>query len=149
MIRKALFSGSFDPFTIGHDAIVQRGLALFDELIVAVAINSEKKTLFSLDDRLNVLKQLYEHENRISVSSYANLTVDYALQCGVHYILRGVRHIIDFEYEKNMASMNKKMAGIETVFLFAEPEFAFISSTLIRDLIYHQKDISHLIPQIK
>jgi len=149
MIRKALFSGSFDPFTIGHNSIVQRGLTLFDELIVAVAINSEKQTLFSLDERLSFLKQLYAHEKRIFVSSYAILTVDYAHQCGVHFILRGVRHLIDFEYEKNMASMNKKMAGLETVFLFSEPEFAFISSTLIRDFIYHQKNISHLIPQIK
>jgi pantetheine-phosphate adenylyltransferase len=149
MKRKALFAGSFDPYTIGHDAIVQRGLSLFDEIVIAIGVNSEKKTLFSLDERINTIQKIYAYEKKISVSSYDTLTIDFALLSGVNFMLRGIRNFTDFEYEMNMASMNKKLSGIETVFLFSEPEHSFISSTLVRDLILHKKDISTLIPIIK
>jgi len=146
MIRKALFSGSFDPFTIGHYSIVQRGLQIFDEIIIAIGINSKKKTLFPLADRINTLKDLYSGEKRILITSYNCLTIDFALQSGSNFILRGLRNTLDFEYEKNMASIHRQLTGIETVFLLSDPEYASISSTLVRDFILHKKDISTFIP---
>jgi len=146
MKRKALFPGAFDPFTIGHEAIVRRGLALFDEIVIAIGINLDKKTLFSLEERIKALETLYADEKRISITSYSTLTLDFAIQSGVNFILRGLRNTIDFEYEKSMADIHRKLAGIETVFLFSEPEYASISSTLVRDFIFHKKDISTFIP---
>jgi len=146
MNRKCLFAGTFDPFTIGHQAIVQRALALMDEIVIAIGVNPDKKTFFSLDDRLDKIKKLYAGEAKISVSSYHCLTVDYAKNTGINIILRGIRNISDFEFEKNMADTNRKLSGIETVFLFSEPEYAYISSSLVRELITFKKDISNLIP---
>ena len=146
MIRKALFSGTFDPFTLGHDAIVRRGLLLFDEIIIGMGINAEKNTFFSLEERMSKISTLYSDNTRISVSAYDTLTLDFALQSGVNFILRGIRNSIDFEYEKNMAVIHRKLSGIETVFLFSEPEYDAISSSLVRDFILHKKDISTFIP---
>ena len=149
MKRKSLFSGTFDPYTIGHHAIVQRALLLMDEIVIAIGFNTEKKTLFSLEERINNIQRIYAGEEKIVVTSYQNLTIDFAKQSGVNFILRGVRNSNDFEYEKNMADVNRKLSGIETVFLFSEPEYAYISSSLVRELITFNKDISHLIPLVK
>jgi pantetheine-phosphate adenylyltransferase len=149
MKQTALFSGTFDPFTIGHDALIQRALRFTDKIVIAIGVNSEKKTLFSLEERLQNIRTIYVKESRIRVDSYETFTIDYAQKTGVDFILRGIRNINDFEYEKNMADINRKLSGIETVFLFAEPEYGYISSSLIRELIYHHKDISHLIPSTK
>lgn len=149
MKKKALFSGTFDPFTIGHDALVKRALCLADEIIIAIGTNLEKKTFFSLDERISTIREIYKEEQRISVTAYDTLTIDFAKQCGVDFILRGIRTINDFEYEKSMADMNRMLSGIETVFLFSEPEYACISSGIVRELINYKKDISNLIPLIK
>jgi pantetheine-phosphate adenylyltransferase len=149
MKRKALFSGTFDPFTIAHDAIVQRALSFTDEIIIAIGFNPEKKNYYSLEERFLFIKKLYADEKKISVSSYDMLTIDFAKKTDVNFILRGVRNTIDFEYEKNLAVFNKKLSGIETVFLISEPEYAHISSTLVRELLTYKIDISHLIPIIK
>ena len=146
MKRKALFAGTFDPFTTGHHAIVQRALSFTDEIVIAIGIHPDKKTLFSLKERLDFINNLYADEKRTTVTSYDILTADFAKQSGVDFILRGIRNLIDFEYEKNMADANLKIAGIETVFLFAEPAFSYISSSLVRELINYNKDISNLIP---
>ena len=146
MKRKALFSGTFDPYTIGHHAIIQRALLLMDEIVIAIGINFKKETFFSLEERLDNIKKIYAGEEKISVTSYQSLTIDFAKQSGINIILRGIRNSNDFEYEKNMADANRKLSGIETVFLFSEPEYAYISSSLVRELITFNKDISNLIP---
>jgi len=149
MNKKALFSGTFDPFTIGHHAIIKRALNFTDEIIIAIGINSGKKTLFSLEERIFNIKNIYAEEKRIKVAHYNGLTIDFAKESGVDFILRGIRNINDFEYEKSMADINLKLSAIETVFLFSEPEYSYISSSLVRELINHKKDISNLIPNIK
>jgi len=149
MGKKALFSGTFDPFTIGHYEIVKRALCFTDEILIAIGINIEKNTLFSLDDRINTIKKIFAAEKQIEVVTYDCLTIDFAKESGVDFILRGIRNINDFEYEKNMADINRKLSGIETVFLFSEPEYSYISSSLVRELISYKKDVSKLIPNIK
>ena len=149
MSKKALFSGTFDPFTIGHHALIKRALCLVDEIIIAVGINIGKKTMFSLEERIDSIKKIYAEENSIKVISYNSLTIDLAKELKVNFILRGIRNITDFEYEKNMAEINRHLSGIETVFLLSEPEYGYISSSLVRELISYNKDISYLIPHIK
>jgi len=149
MKKKALFSGTFDPFTNGHDAIVKRALAITDELIIAIANNTEKKSFFPLEERLANIKKIYDTIDNIHVTSYDMLTIDFAKQAGVDFLIRGVRSLHDFEYEKNMADVNRMLSGIETVFLFSEPALASISSSLIRELIIFKQDITKLIPIIK
>ena len=148
MRNKALFSGTFDPFTIGHFDLVKRALC-FTDIIIAIGINAEKKTMFSLEERTNIIKKIYDGDNRVIVTSYNSLTVDFAKKSGVDFILRGIRNINDFEYEKNMADINLKLSGIETFFLFSIPDYSYISSSLVRELICHNKDISNLIPYTK
>lgn len=149
MKKKALFTGTFDPFTIGHDSIVKRSLILTDELIIAIGSNQAKTSFFSIEERMETISHLYKTTDKISVIAYDLLTVDLAKQLDVDFIIRGIRHIQDFAYEKEMADANRKLSGIETVFLFAEPEFSWISSSLIRELLMYKKDISHLTPIIK
>ena len=149
MNKKALFSGTFDPFTIGHHAIIKRALNFVDEIIIAIGINAGKKNLLSLEERISNINKIYAEEKRIKVASYEGLTIDFAKESSVDFILRGIRNINDFEYEKNMADANFKLSGIETVFLFSQPEYSYISSSLVRELIHYKKDISNLIPNIK
>ena len=149
MKKIALFSGTFDPFTVGHYALIKRAFCFTDEIIIAIGINPDKKTLFSLEERINNIKLLYEEEPRVKVMSYDTLTIDFAKKLNVDFILRGIRNISDFEYEKNMADANKKLSGIETVFIFSEPEYGYISSSLVRELIRYKKDTSNLIPNKK
>ena len=149
MKRKALFAGTFDPFTIGHDAIVRRSLQITDELIIGIGVNPEKNTLFSLSQRMENISRIYESLPNISVASFHTLTVDFAKQSGVDFIIKGIRNLHDFEFEKNMSDINRLLSGIETVFLFSDPQYASISSSLIRELIMYNKDISNLIPVTK
>jgi pantetheine-phosphate adenylyltransferase, bacterial len=148
MSRKALFSGTFDPFTTGHYELIRRALCFTDEIVIAIGVNSEKKTFYSLEERIENIKNIFAKETRVKVMSYDSLTVDFAKSINVDFILRGIRNINDFEYEKNMACINRKLSGIETVFIFSEPEYSYISSSLVRELIAHNKDISNLIPNI-
>ena len=148
MRKKALFSGTFDPFTIGHFDLIKRALCITD-IIIAIGKNTEKNTMFSLEERLDNIKNIYAGDERVTVTSYSSLTVDFAKTSGVDFILRGIRNINDFEYEKNMADVNYKLSGIETFFLFSVPEYACISSSLVRELISYKKDISNLIPLTK
>jgi pantetheine-phosphate adenylyltransferase len=148
-MKKAIFPGSFDPFTIGHYALVKRALAFTDEIVIAVGINFEKKTMFTVEERVENIKLIYKNESHIKVLIYNNLTADFARETASDYILRGVRNMADFEYEKNRADINRKLTGIETVILFSEPEYAHISSNLVRELKKFNKDITNLIPKIK
>jgi pantetheine-phosphate adenylyltransferase len=148
-MKKAIFPGSFDPFTTGHYALVKRALAIADEIVIAIGVNIEKKTMFTVEERIENIKSVYRNEPRIKVLTYYNLTADFAKEANAGFILRGVRNIADFEYEKNMADINRELTGIETVILFSEPEYVHISSNLVRELIKFDKDITNLIPNIK
>jgi len=145
-MKRAIFPGTFDPFTIGHYSIVQRGLSFFDEIVIGIGLNQSKKTLFSVDKRLDIIQQAFIDEPRVKVSSYDSLTVDFALSVDAHFVLRGLRSVVDFEYERSIADANRKLTGIETVILFTESEYSFISSTVTRDLIAFGKDISTFLP---
>ena len=137
--RVAMFQGSFDPFTKGHESIVLRALPLFDEIVVAVVSNIAKKPFMSLDNRLEFIKQVFAHEPQVRVVASQGLTVDVARQEGATCLLRGVRMIQDFENEMHMAEINRRLGGIETVLLYTLPEFSHISSTIVRELCnYHQ-----------
>lgn len=144
--RIALFPGSFDPITIGHVGIVNRGLQLFDELIVAVGYNSNKSTYFNLDDRIKMIEKVFENTARISVQSYQGLTVEFAKELGAGFILRGIRTSADFEYERAIAQVNKKMTGVESVFLLTTPEHTPVNSTIVRDILRHGGDASMFLP---
>ena len=145
--RVTLFPGTFDPFTIGHESLVKRGLLLMDEIIIAIGLNDSKKSYFTLDQRLEFISKLYKDEPRVRVESYNSLTIDFAQKVGARYILRGIRSVIDFEYEKTIADMNRTISGIETFVLFTEPSLAHISSSHVRDLLRYGHDISNFIPK--
>ena len=143
----ALFPGSFDPFTIGHESLVKRGLLLMDEIIIAIGVNDTKKSYFTLAQRLESIYQLYKGESRIKVESYDSLTIDFAQKMGARYILRGIRSVIDFEYEKTIADLNRTISGIETFVLFTEPSLTHISSSHVRELLSYGHDVSDFIPR--
>lgn len=145
--RIALFPGTFDPFTIGHQSLVSRGLDLVDEIVIAIGVNDTKRTYFSLEKRLEAIRHLYRDEPRVKGMSYDSLTVDFAAQVGAKFILRGIRTVNDFEYEKSIADVNRKLSGIETFILFTEPEHTHISSSIVRELLRYGKDISQFVPK--
>ena len=142
----ALFPGTFDPFTIGHDALVRRALNIVDELYIAIGINTEKRTMLSLDERMERITALDKEEPRIHVVSYEGLTTDFAQSIGAKFILRGVRSSIDFEYERNIADINRMLTGIDTLLLISEPQYAAISSSMVRELAHFGKDITPYLP---
>lgn len=144
--RIALFPGSFDPFTVGHAGIVQRGLPMFDEIVIGVGINENKRTLYSSEERVARIRRCYANEPRVRVVAYDDLTIDLARRCGARFILRGLRSVKDFEYERDIANMNHRLAGIETVLLFTEPQFSSISSSVVRELIAFGKDVTDFLP---
>ena len=145
----AIFPGTFDPFTIGHDALVRRALNIVDELYIAIGINTEKRTMLTLEERMARIAALYEDEPRIHVVSYEGLTTDFAQSIGAKFIIRGVRSTIDFEYERNIADINRMLTGIDTILLISEPEYAAISSSMVRELAHFGKDISKYLPTRK
>ena len=145
-MKIAIFPGTFDPFTIGHDALVRRALILVDEIYIAIGINTEKRTMHTLEERIERIAALYKTEPRIHVVSYEGLTTDFAQSIGAQFIVRGVRNTIDFEYERNIADVNRMLTGIETILLISEPEYAAISSSVVRELAHFGKDISKYLP---
>ena len=144
--RVAMFQGSFDPFTRGHESIVRRALPLFDEIVVAVVNNIAKKPFMSLDNRMEFIKQVFANEPRVRVVASTGLTVDMARDVGATCLLRGVRMIQDFENEMHMAEINRRLSGIETVLLYTLPEFSHISSTIVRELSSYNQDVSDYLP---
>ncbi len=145
-MKRAIFPGTFDPFTIGHYSIVMRGLELFDEIVIGIGVNQSKKTHFDVEKRIEIVQQAFQGEPRISVQTYDSLTVDFAEKVGAKYILRGLRTVADFEYEHTIANANRQLNGLETVLLFTETEYSFISSTVVRDLIRYGRDINEFLP---
>lgn len=148
-MKTGLFTGTFDPFTIGHDSIVRRALPIFDRLVIAVAVSKQKHTSEEISLRVEKIKDLYGDEPKIEVKSYNDLTIDMAKREGAGYIVRGVRSIKNFEYEREQADINKRLGNIETLLLFSEPEMQSISSTLVRELQFFGKDASEFIAKKK
>lgn len=146
-MRRAIFPGTFDPFTIGHYSIVTRTLTFMDEVIIGIGINENKNTYFPVEKRAEMINKLYRDEPRIKVQSYDCLTVDFAKQVDAPFIVRGIRTVKDFEYEETIADINRKLTGVETILLFTEPELTCISSTIVRELLSFNKDISMFIPE--
>lgn len=147
MTKKAIFPGTFDPFTIGHHSLVIRSLDIIDEIVIAIGVNDAKKNYFSLDKRIEMIRSLYKDDVRVSVTSYNSLTVDFAKEVNAQFIVRGIRSVNDFEYEKTIADMNRKISGIETFILFTEPELTHISSTIVRELLKFGHDVRQFIPK--
>ncbi len=136
MERICLFPGTFDPITKGHVDIVDRGVSLFDKLIIGIGTNSSKQPMYSIEQRIEWIKEIFKNDPRVEVAAYSGLTVDYCKQINANYVLRGIRYISDFEYEKAIADMNRMLAPeIETIFLTCSPLYSTISSTLVRDVI--------------
>ena len=146
MAKIALFPGSFDPFTKGHQNIVERALPLFDRLVIGIGRNTTKQTLYTPEERQQQIAALFANEPRIEVRIYDVLTVDFAKSVGAQYVLRGVRTMADFEYERAIADVNKRLAGLETVLLFADADTASISSSLVRELKAFGKDVTDFLP---
>ena len=146
-MKIAVFPGSFDPFTTGHVDLVRRSLDLFDRVIVAVGVNSQKKYLFPLEQRLNWLEEVFATEERVSIDSYEGLTAHYCNKVGAQFLLRGLRNASDFDYEKTISQLNTIVGnGIETVFLISRPAYSHISSTIVREIIKGKGDASSFLP---
>ena len=146
--RIALFAGSFDPFTIGHKSIVDRGLQLFDGIVIAIGINPAKKPWQPLEQRIALLEKIYADDSRIKIATFSGLTVDAARRFGASFLLRGVRTVADFEYERQLADINRNLSGIESVLIYALPQLASLSSSAVRELASHGVDISPYVPTI-
>jgi len=148
MARIAVFPGSFDPVTRGHESIIRRALPLFNKLIIAVGDNSGKQSFFPLEKRLEWLKELFAGDSDIEITNYTGLTVDFCRSRKAKYILRGLRTAADFEFERSIGQMNKLMVpDIETVFLLCEPEFSALSSSIVRDIVRHGGDVRQFVPE--
>lgn len=144
---KVVFAGTFDPFTNGHKSIVDRALRLFDNIIIAIGVNPGKHSLLSPNQRMQYIKEVYADNPHVSVQCYEGLTTSFAKEVGADVLLRGVRSVKDFEYERELADINRSISGIETVLMFAEPQFASVSSSVVRELMSYGMDVSQLIPQ--
>lgn len=146
-MKRAIFPGSFDPITLGHYDIIQRGVKLFDEIIVAIGINSDKKYMFSLEERKKFIEDAFKDEPKVKVVTYTGLTIDFCNEIGVPFILRGLRNPADFEFEKAIAHTNRHLSGgIETVFLLTAAKTSYISSSIVRDVIKNNGNYTQLVP---
>jgi len=147
MERIAVFPGSFDPFTIGHESIVRRALSLFDTIIIAIGTNTNKADFFPIEKRIKWIKEVFEFDEKVSVLNYNGLTIEFCQQVGAKFILRGLRTSADFEYERAIAQVNKVMdQEVESIFILTAPEYSAITSTLVRDIIRHGGDASKFLP---
>ena len=147
MQRICLLPGTFDPITNGHTDVIERALPLFDKIVVGIGINSSKQPMFSPEQRIDWIKDIFKNEPKVAVTSYSGLTIDFCKEIGAHFIMRGIRYISDFEYEKAIADMNRMLSpDIETIFLTCAPQYSTISSTIVRDVIRNKGDVSRFVP---
>ncbi|QNK78981.1 pantetheine-phosphate adenylyltransferase [Winogradskyella sp. PAMC22761] len=146
-MKRAIFPGSFDPLTNGHYDIIKRGIKLFDEVIVAIGINSDKNYMFSLDERKQFIEKAFEDEPKVKILTYKGLTIDFCREVNAEFILRGLRNPADFEFEKAIAHTNRKLSKIETVFLLTSSKTSFISSSIVRDVLRNNGDYTVLVPE--
>ena len=147
-MRIAIFPGSFDPFTIGHASIVRRGLEMFDKIVIGVGYNANKRSFLTPEERVAAIEKVYASESRVKVVAYDNLTADLARREQARFVLRGIRSVKDFEYERDIAGINHRLSGVETVLLFTEPHYADLSSTIVRELLAFGKDVSEFLPKV-
>ncbi len=147
-MNRAVFPGSFDPLTLGHTDIIDRALPLFDEIIIAIGTNSTKKYMFTLEQRKMFIEKTYQNNPKIKIDTYEGLTINYCNKVNSDFILRGLRNPADFEFEKAIAQTNRKMSKIETVFLLTSADTSFISSSIVRDILRNNGDVSMLVPEI-
>lgn len=145
-MRRAIFPGSFDPITLGHLDIINRSIPLFDEIIIAIGVNAEKKYMFSLEDRKRFIEETFKHEDTVSVITYEGLTIELCKKYEADFILRGLRNPADFEFEKAIAHTNRKLSKIETIFLLTAADTSFISSSIVRDVIRNGGNYKVLVP---
>jgi pantetheine-phosphate adenylyltransferase len=145
-MRKAIFPGSFDPITLGHEDIIRRGITLFDEIVIAIGVNAEKKYMFSLEERKQFLEETFKDEPTVSIITYEGLTIDLCKKINANFILRGLRNPADFEFEKAIAHTNRRMSKIETVFLLTAAKTSYISSSIVRDVIRNDGQYELLVP---
>lgn len=146
-MKTGIFVGSFDPFTVGHDSILHRALPLFDKIVIGVGVNERKKSMLCAEERTERIARLYANEPKIEVKAYSDLTIDFARREGAEYIIKGVRSVKDFEYEREQAAINRRLSSIETLLLFAEPELESISSSVVRELHNFGRDITEFLPK--
>ena len=146
-MKRAIFPGSFDPFTLGHYDIIERGAKLFDEVIIAIGVNADKKYMFTLEQRKKFIEDAFADNDRVKVVTYKGLTVDFCKEINVDFILRGLRNPADFEFEKAIAHTNRDLAPIETVFLLTSAKTSYISSSIVRDVIRNNGDYTKLVPK--
>jgi pantetheine-phosphate adenylyltransferase len=146
-MKRFVFPGSFDPITLGHQDIIERALPLCDEMIIAVGKNSKKKYLFNLEDRMNFIFETFKKETKIKVLSYEGLTIDFCRKVKADIILRGLRNPADFEFEKNIAQMNRQLSKVETLFLLTSSNLSYLSSSIVREIMIHNGDYSSLVPK--
>ena len=144
----AIFTGSLDPFTIGHYDIVSRALPLFSRIVIGVGVNERKQYMQSAEQRCATIASIYADEPKIEVKSYSDLTVDFARREGAIYIIKGVRSVKDFEYEREQADINRQLSGIDTLLLYSDPRYSSISSSMVRELIHFGQDVSRYLPQL-
>ena len=144
-----IFTGSFNPFTIGHDAIVKRALRMMDRIIIGVGTNRQKNNELSADERVNQINKVYTNNQRVEVKAYSGLSVDFAITEQATCFVKGVRSVKDFEYEREQAELNRRLSGIDTILLLAEPEYSGISSSLVRELMIFGRDVSEFLPNPK
>ncbi len=147
MEKIAVFPGSFDPFTIGHKSVLDSALPLFDNVVVAIGVNSDKKGFFPLEERVSAIAELYAGNSKVEVATYSSLTVDFCKSKNARFIIRGLRNSADFEFEKFIAQTNKQLSGIETIFLMTPPEYSHISSSVVRELLSYGADVSAFLPK--
>jgi pantetheine-phosphate adenylyltransferase len=148
-MRICLFPGTFDPVTLGHVDIIDRALPLFDKIVVGIGLNTSKTPMFSAEQRVQWIKEIYKKEPKVEGAIYEGLTIEFCKTIGAHFILRGIRYVSDFEYEKTIADANRTLdKSIETVFLTGEPKYTSVASTIVRDIIRNNGDSSHFLPKI-
>ena len=148
-MKTGLFTGSFDPFTIGHQSIVARVLPLFDKIVIGVGVNERKKYMYSAEVRVKEIAELYADNPKVEVRAFNDLAVDFAHREGAWFFVKGVRSVKDFEYEREQADVNRMMGGIETLLVFAEPQHASVSSSLVRELTHFGKNAEMFLPKRK
>ena len=146
-MRKAIFPGSFDPITLGHEDIIKRGIPLFDEIVIAIGVNAEKKYMFSIEERKRFAEETFKDEPKVTVIVYEGLTIELCHKIKANFILRGLRNPADFEFEKAIAHTNRRLSKIETVFLLTAAKTSFISSSIVRDVIRHKGEYKILVPE--
>ena len=146
-MKTAIFPGTFDPFTIGHFTVVKRALTFMDRIVIGIGINENKRTWFTTEKRIDMIRKLYKDEPRVCVEAYSDLTIDFAQRMNAQFIVRGIRTVKDFEYEETIADINRQLSGIETILLFTEPELTSVSSSVVRELLSFGKDVTRFLPK--